>query len=164
MFNDLDQTTIKQLFDYDGKNLLWKKTGKNIRKNKIAGWLSKQGYIRISISGKRYPAHRLIWIMFNGDIPEGKEIDHKNHIRNDNRIDNFRLASHKENCKNRAFSPKNSSGVTGVYWNKNRKKWHTQIKVNREMIYLGSFKNKQEAISVRKEAEIKYGFYKNHGK
>ena len=37
-----------------------------------------------------------------------------------------------------------------------------QIKINYKTIYLGSFKNKEDAILARKEAEIKYDFHSNH--
>ena len=49
---------------------------------------------------KCYYVHRLIWITFNGEIPEGMEIDHINTIKNDNRLENLRLVTHKENCNN----------------------------------------------------------------
>lgn len=42
----------------------------------------------------------MIWEAFNGKIPEGYEIDHINTIRNDNRLENLRLFTHKENCNN----------------------------------------------------------------
>ena len=50
----------------------------------------------------------------------------------------------------------NTTGNTGVYWNKRAKKWQVQIMINGESIYLGLFKEKIDAINKRKEAEIKY--------
>jgi len=58
----------------------------------------------------------------------------------------------------------NTSGVTGVYWNKRDRKWQAMIKVNNKQIHLGYFEGKTEAITARKIAEIKYGFHPNHGK
>lgn len=43
-------------------------------------------------------AHRLIWVAFNGAIPDGLEINHKNSIRSDNRLANLELMSRSENC------------------------------------------------------------------
>lgn len=41
-------------------------------------------------------AHRLVWQWFNGDIPAGKTINHKNGIKNDNRLSNLEVASYSE--------------------------------------------------------------------
>jgi len=49
---------------------------------------------------KSYYVHRLIWITFNGEMPKGYEIDHINCIRDDNRLENLRLVTHKKNCNN----------------------------------------------------------------
>jgi hypothetical protein len=51
---------------------------------------------------------------------------------------------------------KNSSGYTGVVWDKDRNKWASAINVHRKTIHLGRFANKEDAIKARKEAEIKY--------
>ena len=58
----------------------------------------------------------------------------------------------------------NTSGITGVYWKKDRNKWGARIVVNGKCIYLGYFANKEDAIKIRKEAEIKYfGEYRFKG-
>ena len=69
---------------------IYNESGKEI------GWVNKNGYVQTSFGG----VHRIIWEAFNGKIPEGYEIDHINTVRNDNRLDNLRLATHKENCNN----------------------------------------------------------------
>jgi hypothetical protein len=58
----------------------------------------------------------------------------------------------------------NTTGIVGVYWDKQRCKWTARIKAHKINQFLGRFDNKEEAISKRKEAEIKYGFHVNHGK
>lgn len=45
--------------------------------------------------------HRLVWETFNGEIPQGYEIDHINTIRDDNRLENLLLTTHKDNCNNK---------------------------------------------------------------
>lgn len=57
------------------------------------------GYKVIRI-GKTRLAHRVVWEAFNGEIPEGMEIDHINTIRSDNRLENLRLVTSKENKNN----------------------------------------------------------------
>jgi hypothetical protein len=52
----------------------------------------------------------------------------------------------------------------GVGWNKQTQKWRSIVHVEGKGVFLGSFKNKEDAIKVRKQAEIEYGFHKNHGR
>lgn len=54
---------------------------------------------RTSKSGIKY-LHRAVWEYHNGEIPENKVIDHINRNRSDNRIENLRLATYKQNRKN----------------------------------------------------------------
>jgi hypothetical protein len=130
--------------------------------NTRAGCLKAQGYIHISVYYKSYYAHRIIWTMIHGSFPPD-QLDHKNHIRTDNRIKNLRLATNKENGQNQSMSSRNKSGTTGVYWDKHNDTWQSRIKFNEKYIYLGSFKDKADAIKAREAANIKYGFHPNHG-
>lgn len=82
-----------------------------------------------------------------------------NHVRNDNRSFNLRFVTRSENRKNRSVSSKNTSGVTGVYFSKTKKKYIAQIKVNWETIYLGIF----DTLEARRQADRKYKFNNNHG-
>lgn len=70
---------------------VYKETGKEI------GSVDSNGYVVASTLGFM---HRLIWEAFNGKIPEGFQIDHINTIRSDNRLENLRLVTPKENCNN----------------------------------------------------------------
>ena len=46
---------------------------------------------------KNYYQHRFVYEVFNGMIPKIMEIDHRNGVRNDNRITNLQLLTHKQN-------------------------------------------------------------------
>jgi len=62
-----------------------------------------KGYILVRISKPKMAlisAHKLVYETFNGEIPQGYEIDHINTIRTDNRLENLRCVTHKENCNN----------------------------------------------------------------
>ena len=50
----------------------------------------------------------------------------------------------------------NSSGTVGVSWDKKTNKWHARIGINGKRIELGKFDNLDDAVRIRKEAEIKY--------
>ena len=51
---------------------------------------------------KTYHVHRFVWECFNGNIPEGKVIDHINNDKEDNRLCNLELVTHQQNCKKSA--------------------------------------------------------------
>lgn len=70
------------------------------RFGKKVGFKQKNGYMHVSINGKQVLIHRFIYEAFNGEIPEGYEIDHKNTVRDDNRLENLRIATPKENRNN----------------------------------------------------------------
>lgn len=86
-----------------------------------------------------------------------------NRVRNNNRLFNLRFVTRSENRKNQSVSSKNTSGVTGVYFSKAKKKYIAQIKVNREVIYLGIFETLECAAEARRQADRKYKFNNNHG-
>lgn len=44
-------------------------------------------------------AHTVIWRAFNGDIPDGYEVDHINNIRSDNRLVNLQILTKSQNNK-----------------------------------------------------------------
>ncbi len=103
--------------------------------------------------------------MVNGPIPEGMEIDHENHIRDDNRLVNLRLVDGNNNHKNMSLYKNNTSGCPGVRWYVGRKKWVATLTHNKKVISLGRYDNLEEAIKARKGAEVKYGtFHRNHGR
>lgn len=57
-------------------------------------------YPTVSIKGKAFGAHRFVFAMVNGPIPEGMEVDHKNGDIKDYRLDNLRLATKLQNARN----------------------------------------------------------------
>lgn len=158
---------LSEIFIYEQESgrLLWRTTHGKVKAGMEAGWHSTDGYRRLFCSGKTRLAHRLIWDLNNPDdkLSPEDDIDHINHIRNDNRMANLRKVSRAENNKNLTKSYLNRSGTLGVYWAKHRNKWTAQIKVNGKQVYLGRYESLQEAIDARKAAEVKFGFHENHG-
>ena len=137
------------------------KTANCISVGDIAGGL-EHGYIVIQLCGIKYKAHRLAWFYVHGVWPKD-QIDHINHIRDDNRLSNLREATNKSNGKNQSMYPNNTSGITGVArFRKNR--WQAYITNNGKLFPLGKYKDKFDAVCARKSAENKYGFHENHGK
>ena len=159
----------KELFIYDRETgaIKWRKrTNNKQRDNLVAGHSVSNlngGYIRIKIEGKPYFAHRIAMLLAYGFCDDRLEVDHINHIRDDNRLVNLRFVTSTGNHRNQSKSSKNASGVTGVFYRKNRRKYMAQIVVDGVNIYLGTFVTLEEAAKVRKAAEIKYKFNANHG-
>jgi len=129
---------------------------------KRAGGFLSQGYVKFEINYYNYLAHRLAFLYMTGRWPEN-QVDHINHVRNDNRWANLKEATHSDNQRNLRLRKGNRSGFNGVNLPKTSKKWIAYIWLDSKSVYLGSFKEKAEAIECRKAANIKYGFHENHG-
>ena len=74
-------------------------------KREMKGYRTNKGYLYYNFKLKDgrnigFFGHRVIWVYFNGKIPEGYEIDHINTVTDDNRLENLRLVTHKENVNN----------------------------------------------------------------
>lgn len=111
-----------------------------------AACLHKKGYFHVKIKGQSFREHRLIWHMLVGEIPKGKQIDHINGNRNDNRIENLRLVTNRENSQNKRSAMNTSkTGVLGVSYYKRYNCYVAQICVNYKKINLGYFDNINDA-------------------
>jgi hypothetical protein len=94
--------------------------------------------------------------------PDGMMVDHINNNPLDNRKCNLRICTRSQNNKNRSLAKNNTSGYTGVTYNKADKVWRVTIYNEGKRIQLGSYKNIEDAITVRQEAEKKYyGEFRN---
>lgn len=156
----MNQEELKRLVVYNPN------TGGFIRKKTNTPIINKCGnksYIKIYLNGKYYISHRLAWLYMTGDWPKN-QIDHINHDFHDNRWCNLRDVTISENQRNAKLRVDNSSGIPGVSWNKNHKRWNSSIKIKGERVHLGSFFGLFEACCARKSAEIKYDFHENHGR
>ena len=56
-------------------------------------------YLSSTINNKRYRLHRYVWEYFNGTIPKGFDIHHKDHNKNNNEIENLEILSKSEHLK-----------------------------------------------------------------
>lgn len=116
-----------------------------------------------SVNGKPCLAHRVIWALVHGEWPTG-QIDHINGDPFDNRLSNLRQVESFENQRNMKRPSHNTSGVCGVSWNGARKKWQVRINARRKTVMIGMFKDFDEAVIARKQAEEDYGYHPNHGR
>jgi hypothetical protein len=126
----------------------------DIDKVKNIKWALSHGYPRGN-------AKHMSSIILNYKTNSKQVIDHINHDKLDHRKQNLKKCTQQQNCFNSSMLKNNTSGCKGIYfrdnkWKSAKKKWHANIGINGKQIYLGNFKTKQEAIKVRKKAEIKY--------
>ena len=171
---------IRELLDYDqhtgiftwrvrsrewfGYDRDWKRWNTQLAGH-TAGTVSKNahGYprLRIRVLGKIHHASRLAFIWMGEPLPE--QVDHDDGDSLNNRWANLLASSAAENQKNMSMSRANTSGVTGVYWNKSKGKWLSQCRLNGKQIYLGLFDDIDEAASAVSKYRAENGFSDRHG-
>lgn len=164
-------------FSYDPNTgvLVWKESGPEFFESmascrafnsrfsgKESGTNSTSGHRNVLFRGKKRKVHRVAWLMTYGYWP--KFIDHINGNPSDNRIENLRDVERSENHRNFPKRKDNRSGCPGVSWYKNRSAWLVRINHEGKEVNLGYYDDLDEAISVRKRAEIEYGYHENHGR
>lgn len=143
-----------------------------IDKRNIKGCISKEDYERCNkyYWSSRWNPHTKSYYFFTKIdykvIPMGrfilsvedkdKRVDHINHETTNNTRDNLRIVTNSENTMNRNINSNNTSGVTGVNFEKSSRKWIARIQVDGKRIRLGYFAHFEDAVKARKEAEEKY--------
>ena len=150
------QEQLKELFDYQDGNLIYKTNrGRLAKVGQRAGASDeKLGYIRVRLNSKNYLLHRLVFMYHHGFVSD--VIDHINGNTLDNRIENLRVATKQQNCLNRETNKNNSSGCKNVSWHKRKQLWCVSISVNGKKKSFGSYDNLELADLVAQEARDKY--------
>lgn len=123
--------------------------GSYVRKGKILNQFLDRGYPKVHLykngKGKVWKVHQLVAMSFLNHKPNGMSlvVDHKNNIKNDNRLENLQIITQRENISK---DQKNkSSKYTGVCWVKQQNKWLSQIRTNGKDKHLGYFTDEYEA-------------------
>ena len=167
---DFTQEELKANFNYDPDtgDFTWlnDRTGRwGIKAGDKAGSILKmkcgKRYVRLQTNRTYMMAHRAAFLYMEGWLPE--EVDHDDGDGTNNKWSNLKGSTRKLNALNLRKRSDNSSGVTGVTWQKDRNKWMAHIHIDNKMKNLGRFEDFDTAVSVRKEAERKYNFNTNHG-
>ena len=144
---------LNYLFSYDDGILYWKSHGDGYEcvTGRIAGNKDKNnGYMIVNVDDKKYYAHRIIWIMFYGDIADDHVIDHIDRNRSNNRIENLRMVSHSLNSHNRESN--------NVYKCKNGNKYFASVMIDgkKNTKYFDNIEDGKQWVS-----KIKNNLYKN---
>ena len=151
----MTQEKLKSLFHWNGKNFYWKIDRGGMKAGDIAGVSSHRGYRKISIEGKKYYEHRLVWLWHHGSMPKSI-IDHIDGNTENNAIENLQDVKQSINAQKQIIRSTNKSGYKGVCWDKSRKRWIASITVDLKHIMLGRYEKIEDAISARQNAAEMY--------
>ena len=89
------------------------------------------------------------------DNPNGYDrVDHIDHNKSNNDIDNLRWCSQSQNCMNMSKQSNTTSTYKGVSWNKHAKKWHAYIMINYKRKHIGLFECEVQAAVAYNNAAI----------
>ena len=119
-------------------------------------WMENDQQYIIAYDSNRKKNIRLHRLIMNVLDDRRYEVDHVYHDTYDNRKRNLRLAFHSQNLKNLKTSKANSSGVKGIYFDKQLNKWRVQIRCDNKRIHVGVYDDFNKAIEMRKFAEERY--------
>ena len=169
---DISPEEVRELISYDPVTGIMRWKWRYNLKPKAASWNARnagnpiltkdsKGYIFLSIYKQKYRAHRVAWA--HGQWPI-LDLDHINLVKTDNRIENLREATVAQNGHNVGLINRNTSGARGVFWHRGARKWQASIFCLGKSIYLGLHMRFEDAVAVRRAAELKYyGEYAKKG-
>lgn len=144
-----------EFFEYrdDGK-LIWKVDRRIKCKGKEAGNTRPDGYVAVRVGKHRLLAHRIIFAMWHGYMPE--VIDHIDGNPNNNRIENLRAADNSKNQHNRRLDCRSKVGVKNVSYHKRDKNYMVRMKIDGRVRTIGYYKDLELADLVATMAREKY--------
>lgn len=140
------------IFEYSDGWLIWKiSPSSRIKEGTVAGNRTGPGYWQVCFKGKFYKIHRIVWEMFYGTIPDDLEIDHRDRDKDNNKIENLRIATRSLNGHNRGVQCNNKLGVAGVSQSGN--KYVAYIRKDGKTVNLGSYNSIEEASFAYQQAK-----------
>jgi hypothetical protein len=143
------------LYDPETGNLTYKNPKSNaVKAGRRAGTVGTDGYIKLTIYNRRIAAGRLIWLYMTGEWPT-HHIDHVNGCPADNRWLNLRQATVSQNMCNTRTRKNTLSGVKGVTWCKDTRRWRVVITHQKKSTTIGRFDTLQEAAEARRVAAMR---------
>ena len=153
----ITQERVKELFAYNpNTGILTNRVDRGkAKEGEIAGWVGIRGYLQIGVDGTEYPVHQLIFIYHHGYLPENL-IGHRDRDKLNNRIENLVEVTKTCVVRNRGNLSTNTSGVKGVFYQKNCHKWLAYLAVNGKRYGLGMYPDFDKAVLARFSAEQKH--------
>jgi hypothetical protein len=169
---DIPVAYLRECFDHDAASpsgLRWRQRprehfaterARRIFNTKFAGkhggTLNDMGYwhVTLTVDGRLriLMAHRVTFALVNGRWPI-HGVDHEDRVPSNNKPSNLRDATQGQNNQNASLRSDNTSGVKGVWWDKDKRTWVAYITVGRHRIHLGYFDIFDHACQARIGAE-----------
>lgn len=131
-------------YDIESGQIRWKAKRIGVSHGSIAGTVTPSGYITIMIDRQPVLAHRVAWKMHFGCEPVAM-IDHIDGNKQNNRISNLRDVTHLQNGWNRSTRSWSGTGVKGVTFCKQTKKYRAVLRTGGKTICLGRYANIADA-------------------
>ncbi len=157
----ITQERLKEGYDYKDGYLYYRKPKPKVKVGDKAGWTRPDGYCGMTVDGKTYPTHHLIWLWNYGVLP--KYVDHIDRNPRNNKIENLRLATVSQNQHNTKTRCDNTSGVKGVNWCKMTNKWRARVQVENRRINLGAFETVEAAkVAIQDARQNLHGEFHRH--
>lgn len=173
VFKSIDPNVAKARFDYDAEtgNLIWKPHDRAQTTSRFAGKVAGhihtctvgKKYIQVRVNNQLHYAHRIVWVLHNGPIPVGMQIDHIDGDGINNRLSNLRMVSATENKRNMRRMVTNKTGVTGVVGPNHKGIYTAMGWENGKVRRLGGSKDFAKVVALRKQWEAERGYHENHG-
>lgn len=141
MTSPISANELRRLLHYDPETgvFTWLKRPSNrVHIGDRAGCVHRFGRRKISVLGREYPAAQLAWLYMTGEWPS-VEVDHQDTDAGNDAWNNLRLATRRQNMANTKPHRDNKSGLKGVYWSQERRKWAAHITIDYRNYGLGRF-------------------------
>jgi hypothetical protein len=140
-----------RIFEYRDGKLYWRiKPRYQTCIGTEAGYVNKRGYRAVGWNKRLYRAHRIVFLMHYGYMPE--QIDHINGNRDDNRIENLREATASQNQWNRGANIKNATGHKNIKWVDRLKKFVVAIAIEKRSKHIGVYADLESALQAASAA------------
>lgn len=158
---------LREMIDYNPGtgDMVWKERegrarGRAWTGNNIGTQRGKYRYV--GIFGNKIGTHRIAFALANGRWPY-PICDHVNGDPSDNRAHNLREATALQSAHNIRGHKGSASGVKGVAWQSQNRRWTTRVSYNRRSYSFGCYATVEEAAqAVRAGRQRLHGEFARH--